>query len=390
MINNSSPFVPLSRPTIEDDEINEVVDSLSSGWITTGPKVSRLESLFCRRFNVEQSLAVSSGTAAWHLLAHSLNIGPGDEVIMPAITWPSMANVVELLGATPVFADVDESTVIMKPSEVDRLITRKTRAILPVHYAGAAADIDAYKIVIANRDIVLVEDAAHALGTEYKGTEIGAESDAVIFSFHPTKNITTGEGGLLISKDPEIMSRARRLSFHGIGKSAWDRINQGGSSYDMEEPGYKYNMLDIQAALGLHQLTKLNRFIDKRTQLAAQYAKLLEGVDFVEPIGLVDYSIKHAWHIYVVKLNLSALKMSRNEFIGKLKLHNIGAGVHFEAVHMLSYYRKKYAYTADVLPNAVELGSSLMSLPLFPQLTFEEQKRVVEALRIIIFKSVLR
>lgn len=376
-------FIPFSRPSFDEKEINEVIDSLKSGWVTTGPKVSKLEKLFAERLDVKDCLAVNSGTAAWHVLAHSLNIGPGDEVIIPAITWPSMANVVELLGATPVFADVDQDTVIMKPSELERLINDRTKAIVPVHYAGATADIDAYKSIIANRPIAIIEDAAHAVGSYYKGAEIGSQSDAVIFSFHPTKTITTGEGGLLICKDTKIMKRARTLSLNGVGKSAWDRLSQSNASYELKEPGYKYNMLDIQAALGIHQLKKLNEFIKQRTALAQRYQELLSEIKALDPIGFVDYPIKHSWHIYAVRLNLNFINMSRNEYINKLKQQNIGVGVHFEAVHMLEYYRKKYSYTAADLPNSVALGSSLISLPLCPSLTFAEQDRVINAIRTI-------
>ncbi|MCH9691517.1 MAG: aminotransferase class I/II-fold pyridoxal phosphate-dependent enzyme [Gammaproteobacteria bacterium] len=377
----NSQFIPFSRPTIEAEEINEVIDSLTSGWISTGPKVSRLEQLFLQRLNVKDSLAVSSGTAAWHILARCLDISPGDEVIIPSITWPSMANVVELLGATPVFADVDKNTVLMKPSEVDRLLNHKTKAILPVHFAGAPADIDAYKAIIANRKVAIVEDAAHAIGSQYKGEEIGSNSDAVIFSFHPTKNITTGEGGLLICKDSNIMNRARSLSLNGIGKSAWERLNKSSASYELNEPGYKYNMLDIQAALGIHQLQKLDKFIEARTQLAERYQRLLSGIAAVKPIGLVDYSFKHSWHIFVVKLDLHLMGMSRNEIIDKLKSLHIGVGVHFEAVHMLRYYREKYNYSPLDLPVSTELGSSIISLPLHPGLTFSDQDRVINALQ---------
>jgi len=376
-------FIPFSRPTISEEEINEVVDSLTSGWITTGPKVSLLEKAFAQRFGVQSSLAVSSGTAAWHLLAHSLDIGPGDEVILPSITWPSMANVVEHLGATPVFADVDKNTVIMQSSEVERLINDNTKVIMPVHYAGAVADIDAYKSIIGDRPIMIVEDAAHAIGSCYKGVEIGCDSDAVIFSFHPTKGITTGEGGLLICKDPSLMSRARSLSLNGVGKSAWERLSQSNASYDLKEPGYKFNMLDIQAALGIHQLKKLDKFIALKTVLAERYQAYLSEISAVQAIGLVDYPIKHSWHIYVVKLDLDLLNISRNAFVDKLKSQNIGVGIHFEAAHMLEYYREKYQYKPTDLPNSVELGESLISLPLYPSLTFEEQDRVINAVRTI-------
>lgn len=377
----TNSFIPLSRPTINQEEINEVIDSLKSGWITTGPKVAKFEHQLCQYFNVEQCLTVNSGTAAWQVLAHSYDIGPGDEVIIPSITWPSMANVVELLGAKPVFADVDPDTAILLTEEVDRLITPKTKAILPVHYAGAAADIDSYRDIIGNRNILIAEDCAHALGTMHKGQLIGSHSDAAIFSFHPTKNITTGEGGALICKDQDRLNRARTLSLNGIGKTAWERINQKGAHYELHEPGYKFNMLDIQAALGIHQLAKIQDFISKRTHLAERYHEKLTNIDYITPLKADNKDQIHAWHIYPVKIDIEQIGLTRNQVIDALKKQNVGVGVHFESVHLLRFYREKYQYTEKDLPNATKLGSSLISLPLFPTMTSDEQDTVINALK---------
>lgn len=382
-------FIPFSRPSIGKEEISEVVDSLESGWLTTGPKVERLEQMFCTRLDLQDCLAVNSGTAAWHLLAKCLDLGKGDEVIVPAITWVSMVNVIELLGATPVFADVDIDTAMLLPEEVERLQTDRTKAILPVHFAGAAANLDSYKSVM-NEGVLLVEDAAHALGGEYRGVEIGSCSDAAIFSFHPTKNVTTGEGGLLVCKDPQILQRARNLSLNGVGKSSWERLEQGQSEVDVLEPGYKYNMLDIQAALGLHQLPKLDGFIEKRTELAEYYDFLLKDIDEIRPIGRVSYEHKHAWHIYVVKINFDILDISRAQFVFELKKQHIGVGLHFKSVHQFSYYKNKYPHANNTLTNSTELGESVISLPLFPAISKQDQEYVVTCLKKIVGSNLKR
>lgn len=371
-------FVPFSKPALSLDEATEVLDSLRSGWITTGPKVAQFEAMFCKRLNVKNALAVSSATAAWQLLARCLNIGPGDEVILPSIIWPSMANVIENLGAKPVFGDVDPNTITLSASELEKHITANTKAILPVHFAGAAADLDAYQEVIGNRDIKIVEDAAHAIGASYKGVEVGSQSYAAIFSFHANKTITTGEGGMLVCNDQEVMARARKLTFNGIGKNAWDRLVDGDASYELREPGYKCNMMDIQAALGIQQLPKLEGFINKRRQLAKRYDSAFKALEGLQPISPTASCTAHAWHIYVVKLELTKLNVSRNEFVQKLKDQNIGVGIHFEACHMLEYYRHKYAYQASDLPISVKTGSSMVSLPLHPNLSFLEQDEIIK------------
>ncbi len=384
-IANKRAFVPFCVPTIEEEEIAEVLDTLKSGWLTTGKKVLRFEDLFRSRLSVKHAMAVTSATSGWLLVAKALGIGPGDEVIVPAITWPSMANVVELLGGTVVLADVDNESLQILPESIEQLITQRTRAIVPVHFAGAPCNLDAIKQCIGDKPIRLVEDAAHALGTYYKGREIGSDSDIAIFSFHPIKNITTGEGGMIVCKDDELAEKIKLLRFHGISKDAWKRYSVGDSpEFEVIEPGYKSNMTDIQAALGLSQMPKLDRFNEQRRKLAELYNNYLEEIDGITPLinDLTEHV--HAWHLYIVKLNLDRLTVDRNEFIRQLGLRNIGAGIHFPSIHRMKYYREKYQYSSDDLPNATILGQSILSLPLYPNMTTDQVKQVVEEVQDII------
>jgi len=381
-------FLPFCKPTIEDEEINEVVDSLKSGWITTGPKTLLFEKMFCEHLGCAHAVAVNSATAGWHIVAHALDIGVGDEVIVPAITWASVPNVVELLGATPVFADVDKDTLQVDPMEVERLITPRTRAVIPVHYAGAPVDLDSIKHIISGKNITLVEDSAHALGTKYKGKAIGADSTISIFSFHPIKNITTGEGGMVVCQDEKFAERLRLLRFHGVSKDAWRRYRKGGTpQYEIVEPGYKYNMLDLQAAIGLQQLQKLDRFNQKRAYLAEYYNTLLESIPELSPLVPVPYPFKHAWHLFVVRLEIEKLIIDRNMFMEQLTKENIGSGFHFPTLHLQEYYREKYGYRETDLPNAVDASSRIISLPMYPGLNEDQLYDVVVAIKAVIYRN---
>ena len=378
-------FLPFSRPTVGEQEIAEVVDSLRSGWLTTGPKVARFEEMFRERLGVPHAIAVNSATAGLHIVLHALDLSAGDEVIVPSITWASTANVVELLGARPVFADVDPVTLQMDPDDVRRRLTGRTRAVVPVHYAGAPADLDALREVIGERPIELVEDAAHAVGTFYRGREIGSDSFAAVFSFHPIKNLTTGEGGLVVCQDDTLAERLRILRFHGVSKDAWKRYHRGGQAqYEIVEPGYKYNMLDLQAALGIHQLARLDEFNAVRRRLAERYHLLLAELPEITPIGAVDYPAEHAWHLYVVRLETAGLDVTREEFLAELGDENIGTGLHFPAVHLQQFYRQKYAYGPADLPHAADAGGRIFSLPLYPLLTESDQDDVVAALERVV------
>lgn len=375
-------YIRLCEPVIEQEEMNEVMDTLQSGWLTTGPKVIKFEQMFCERLGTKHAISTCSATAAWQLVAHALGIKAGDEVIVPAITWPSISNVVELLGAKTVFADVDPNTLQIDPNEVKRLLTDKTKAVIPVHYAGAPCDLDRIQEILKGTDVVLVEDAAHALGTFYKGKEIGSTSKIAIFSFHPIKNITTGEGGMIITNDDALAERFRQLRFHGITKDAWNRYSKGGKAqFEVLEPGFKANMTDIQAALGISQLPKLDRFNKKRTEIASLYRQLLKDVKGISPIDLVPYKSIHSWHLFIVRLDLKYLKLTRDQFINALSDANIGTGIHFPAVHLQQYYFEKYGITESMLPHASAAGISLLSLPLHPRLSQENVHRIVNMIK---------
>ncbi len=378
-------FLPFSQPTIEQDEIDEVVDSLTSGWITTGPKVQRFESMFREHLGGPEAIAVGSATAGWQLVAAALGIGPGDEVIVPAISWPSVANIVELAGARTVFADVRSDTLQVDPADVARRVSPRTRAIVPIHFAGAACDLDALRAVIGDRPIALVEDAAHALGTEYKGRLVGSDSSIALYSFHAIKNITTGEGGMIVCRDPALARRLRLLRFHGITRDTWERYRAGGTpDFEIEAPGYKCNMLDLQAALGLHQLRKLARFNGRRAALAAQYDALLASIPEVRPLAPVDYPARHAHHLYVVRLDTARLGITRDDFLAALTRENIGTGLHFPAIHLKRYYRERHGYTEADLPNAAALGASIFSLPLYPRLSDQDVADVARAIQRVV------
>ena len=377
-------FLPFSRPSITEGDIDAVADVLRSGWITTGKKCAEFERAFCDRTGAADAVAVYSGTAGMHLILHALRIGPGDEVITPSLTWVSTVNLITLAGATPVFVDVDSDTLCVIPADIERRLTSKTKAIIPVHFAGAAADIDPIRALAAKAGVPVIEDAAHALGTEYKGVPVG-RSGLSVFSFHPIKNITTAEGGMVASDDAEFIERIRRLKFHGLGVDAYDRATQGRAPQaEVLEPGYKYNMTDVSAVLGLGQLERLETFNLKRAQLALRYRERLRDVGGVLPLTDPDYPMTHAWHLFVVRVDTDAVGMTRETFMAKLKELNIGTGIHFLAVHSQKYYRENTAAGSESLPNTEWNSERICSLPLFPDMSIEDVDDVVDAIQQVI------
>jgi UDP-4-amino-4-deoxy-L-arabinose-oxoglutarate aminotransferase len=388
-----SGAIPFCRPTIEQEEIDTVVASLKSGWITSGPKVVEFEKMFRERFEQPHALSVNSATAGLHVVLAALGIGPGDEVVTTSMTWPATCNVAELLGAKSVFTDVLDGTLLMDPADLRRRLTPRTRAVIPVHHCGAPADLDAIHAIIDpyakahGIKIALIEDAAHAVGTEYKGRPTGVGSDPVVFSFHPIKNITTGEGGMIVTNDDKLAERMRILKFHGVQKDSWTRYASGGSPrYEVIEPGWKYNMLDLQAGLGIEQLKKVERFNARRKQLATLYDELLAGVPELRPLARPTYPHVHAWHLYVVRLDLAKVSIGRDEFIAELGAEGIGAGLHFTPVHLHAHYAKKYGYQRGDLPVVEQAGEEIMSLPLYPLLTDADVRRVVDSIKKVVAK----
>lgn len=371
--------VPFSRPSIGEEEIAEVADCLRSGWITSGPRTARFEQEFAAAHGAARALAVTSATAGLHLTMMALDLQPGDEVVTTPLTWPATVNAVVLAGGTPVLVDIEPETLNLDPTLLAAAVTPRTRAVLPVHYAGQPCDLDA--IADAAPGVPIIEDAAHAAGAAYRGRPIGSGAGAAIFSFHPIKNMTTGEGGMVTANDAELARRIALLRFHGVERDAWKAY--GGAQlplYDVVQPGLKYNLTDIQSAIGLHQLRKLPAFNAERTRLAARYDAALADVPALRPLGRVAYPCTHVHHLYVVRVDLGRLRIDRNTFMAEVMAAGIGLGLHFTAVHELTYYRQLLGDLRAALPVATDASARLFSLPLFPGLSEEEQDRVVEVL----------
>lgn len=380
-------FLPFSRPSIGREEIREITESLRSGWITTGPKVQRFEEDFRRAADAKHAIAVNSATSGLHIAYLAAGLKAGDEVITSPLTFVCTVSMILAAGAKPVLADIDPVTFNIDVEQIERKITRRTRAVVPVHFAGLPCDMDRIHALARKRKLKVIEDAAHAAGTEYKGRKVGSMSDAAVFSFHPIKNMTTGEGGMITTPHADWADELGLLRFHGMTKNAWKRYSKSGSPlYDITRLGYKYNMMDLQAALGLHQLKKLPRFNAVRTRYAAMYnAAFADLPQLMRPLA-PEYDHVHAWHLYVVALRTERLKIGRDQFIAELSARNIGTGVHFTAVHRLSHYRKIFKDARD-LPNASYVSDRIVSLPLYPGMKPSDVDDVIEAVRDVIRKS---
>ena len=387
-----STFLPFALPSIGEEEIGEVVDSLRSGWITSGPKVKRFEAEFARYIGCHHAIAVNSCTAALHIALTALGIGPNDEVIVPTLTFCSTANVVVHLGARPVLVDVGED-FNLQPEAIERAITPRTKAIMPVHYSGQACDLASVYDIARRHNLAVVEDAAHAVGAEWNNRKIGASphtqvldsgKHVVCFSFYAIKNLTTGEGGMIATSNENLAERMRLLSLHGMNRDAWKRYSSAGSwFYEVQEAGYKDNMTDIQASLGIHQLKKLDRFIATRARYAGMYSESFADMPEVET-PLVHPDRKHAWHLYVIKLVLERLKIDRAQFIEQLHAQNIGTSVHFIPVHLHPYYGERFGYKRGDLKHAEQLYDRIVSLPLYPGMTEDDVHDVIRTVRYVI------
>ena len=377
-------FLPFSRPSIDEGDIAAVVEVLRSGWITTGPKNAEFEEKFCDYTGCDQAVALSSATAGIHLALKALDIGPGDEVITPSMTWVSTVNLIVLSGAKPVFVDVDRDTLMTTADLIQERLSEKTRLIVPVHFAGAPVDMEPVRKIAAGRDLHIIEDAAHAVGTEYQGQKIGKNGPS-IFSFHPIKNMTSGEGGMFCSDDLDLVDRIRRLKFHGLGVDAYDRQTQGRSPQaQVMEPGFKYNLPDILAVLGMRQLARIEDFNAKRTQLAMHYRDRLAEMDEIRPLATPSYPHKHSWHLFIIRLDAHTSKLSRKDFMEELKRRNIGTGLHFQAVHQQKYYRETMQTHSGGLPNTEWNSERICSLPLFPEMTHDDVDDVVDTIKEIL------
>jgi len=374
-------FLSFSKPSIGKSEINKVITCLKSGWITTGARCKEFEDNFCQLTGSQQAISVNSATAGMHITLSALNIGPGDEIITPSMTFASTINMVALRGATPVFVDIDYGTLNINPDLAEEKITKKTKAIIPVHFAGAPVDMDKINNLARKYNLTVIEDAAHAVGTYYKGIHAGGFGHIAIFSFHPIKNITTGEGGMITLNDAALEKKLRLLRFHGIERDAWKRYGKGGNpSYDIIEPGYKYNMPDILAALGLAQLERRQELNLRRVKLAELYFAELKDISGIDLPEVPKYDHTHAWHLFVIKI----LALNRDEFMNRLADYNIGYGLHFPPTHALSYVKENYAESIGLLAETERAANKILSLPLFPDMLEKDVHYVCTAIKEII------
>lgn len=383
----NNDFIPFDQPTISEEAIAEVVDCLRSGWITTGRKVKQFEADFAAYIGLEPdcAIALSSGTAAMHVALVARGIGPGDQVITTPLTFCSTAHVIEHTGATVVLADVNPADYNLDPQAVSQAISPRTRALLPVHLSGLPCRLGELRAIARAYDLFLLEDAAHAAGADYGGRKIGAIGDATAFSFYATKNLTTAEGGMLTTTDPELAARVRLLSLHGMSRDAWARYTETGSwAYQVVAAGFKYNMPDVLAALGLWQLKRLDERIARRRELTARYNDAFAGLSqLIVPPAASGPNV-HAHHLYILRLRLDQLTTSRAEFIAHLKKRGIGTSVHFIPLYLHRYYQQKYGWRAAEFPHCQAIYESCLSLPLYPKLSEAQQDYIIETVLALI------
>jgi dTDP-4-amino-4,6-dideoxygalactose transaminase len=375
-------FLPFTRPSITEAEVLEVSESLRSGWITSGPRVAAFEKEFSAYVSAPFGIAVTSATAGFHILLQALGIGPSHDVITSSLTWPSPINMVVNVGARPVFADIDRRTFQLDPASVEKVLTPQTKAIIPVHFAGQPCDLDALRALCERHGLILIEDAAHAIGTEYRGQRIGSQRNPAVFSFHAIKNLTTGEGGLITVSDDKLRDRLVSLRFHGVDQDAWKRYAREASrNYDLFEPGWKYNLTDLQAAVGLAQLRRIDEMNTRRTKLAELYDQLFDSIPEIIRPAKVPFPSRHSWHLYTILIDPEKTGFTRDEFREEMRTRNIGTGLHFLAVHELSFYRERYHPVSELLKNSEYVAARIVSLPLFPDMQEEDVVNVVEEVR---------
>jgi UDP-4-amino-4,6-dideoxy-N-acetyl-beta-L-altrosamine transaminase len=376
-INNNNVFIPFHKPSIGEEEISEVVDTLHSGWLTTGPKTKLFEKKICAYIGCKHAIAVSSCTAGLHLSLVAAGIGNGDEVITTPYTFASTAAVIIHVGARPVFVDIKNDDFNINPINIRKAITKNTKAIIPVHFAGNPCEMEEILSIAKKYNLIVIEDAAHAIGAEYNEKKIGNIGDITVFSFYAIKNLTTGEGGMITTNNKRFADKIRMLSLVGISKDAWKRYTSEGSwYYEVQYAGFKYNMTDIQASLGIHQLKKLDEFIIARRQYAQLYNSAFKPIHEINT-PTVKKNTRHAWHLYVIQLNNHKFFMGRNKFINVLKEKKIGTSVHFIPLHLHPYYKKKYLYKTGDYPIAERKYSNAISLPLHPNLTKDDLEYII-------------
>lgn len=373
-----SEYIPFYRPNLGKEEVESVTESIESGWLTTGKKVKEFQERFSDFIGVKHSLAVNSCTAGLHLLLVAAGIGKGDEVITTSMTFVSTVNVIDEVGAKPVLADIDPKTFNIDVDDIKNKITENTKAIMPVHMAGQACNMNEIMEIAEEHDLYVFEDAAHAVWSKYDDKMIGSFSDGAAFSFYATKNLCTGEGGMVTTNNDELAEKIKINTLHGISKDVYDRYSKKGASwyYDVVTPGFKYNMPDINAAMGIEQLKKLEDVQQKRTEIAEKYNEAFKEIVGID-IPHVKGNIRHAWHLYIILLDLDVLDINRDQFIEKLEENDIGSSVHFIPIHYHKYYRENYDYQKGDFPNTEYVFERNISLPFYPSMTEKEIEKVI-------------
>ena len=379
MTKNKDPFIVFGAPVIGDEEIAEVIKCLESKWLGTGPRVAEFEKEFSAYKGVLDSAAVNSCTAALHLSLMASGVKPGDEVITTAMTFCATVNTIIHVGATPILIDVEKNSQNIDVALIESKITLRTKAIVVVHFAGFPCDMDSIMKIADKHNLRVIEDCAHAIETECQGEKAGTIGDFGCFSFYSTKNIVTGEGGMVIAKNPDDLPVIRKLSLHGMSKHAWNRFSSSGyNHYDVEVPGYKYNMMDLQAAIGLAQIRKVDKFQLRRKQIWSYYSSNLLGL----PLGVPNHELReldiHAHHLYTIQIDEAKSPISRDGFLQKMTESGVGVGVHYMSIPTYSYYQKEFGWNALDWPNALQIGNQTVSLPLTPSLSDSQVERVVE------------
>ncbi|MBI4358295.1 MAG: DegT/DnrJ/EryC1/StrS family aminotransferase [Candidatus Omnitrophica bacterium] len=379
MVLNRKYNIPFHKPSFSDEEIREVTDSIKTGWLSTGPKTAQFEAEFAEFLGVPFAVAVNSGSAALHLALKGVGIKEGDEVITTPFTFVATAEAILQCGAKPVFVDCDPSTFNIQADQIERKMTRKTKAILPVHFGGQSCNMDQIMKLAAVHHLKVIEDAAHAFQTRYHGRAIGTIGDITCFSFYATKTLAVGEGGMLVTNSSDYAQKARLLSLHGMTKNAWRReVEDGNLSYDIVMLGHKYNLGDLHAALGIHQLRKANGFLNARRNIARAYFDGFKCCELLELMP-VDSFDDHSWHLFVIKLKLEELAIPRDAFRKKMEERGIRTSIHFMPLHLFSFFKEQFEFKANDFPNALSCYERIVSLPIYPDMTEEELAWVIES-----------
>lgn len=378
--------MPFHRAWLEDDEIQEVVDTLKSGWLTTGAKTHKFEEAFQSYIGCKHAIGLNSCTAGLHLSLVALRFEPGSEVITTPMTFPATANVVVHERLRPVFVDVEPGTLNIDPAKIEEKISSRTRAVFLVHFAGHPCDMDAIQAIADKHNLVVIEDAAHALESSYKGKKIGGLGHMTSFSFYANKNITTGEGGMLTVNDDELAEKIRVMRLHGLNKDAWKRFgNSGFTHWRLHAPGYKYNLTDISAALGIHQLKRVNQFLEIRKRYVETYDEAFKDIPELEVLIRRDYA-QSAYHLYIIALRLKRLTISRDQFLNEIQAMGIGVAVHYIPLHLQPYYIEEFNTKAEDCPVASAYSERVLTLPLYPKMSVQDVARVIETVRDLIKK----